>query len=62
MCGTGQLVQQRSVPLHNTARSLLAVIGVFPTWADRFDLPMQTIIIVTLLVAEWVLRRRWQLL
>ena len=60
--GDQQLVQQRSVPLHNTARSLLAVIGVFPTWADRFDLPMQTVVIVVLLSAEWVLRRRWQLL
>ena len=60
--GDQQLIQQRSVPLHNTARTLLAVIGVYPGWADRFDLPMQTIVIVALLVAEWALRRRWQLL
>jgi hypothetical protein len=60
--GEQALVQQRSVPLHSATRSVLAMAGVFPTWAQRFDLPMQTMIVVVLLLGEWVMRRRWQLL
>lgn len=56
------LLVQRSIPLHNAARSALAMVGIYPAWAARFDLPMQTLLIVVLLTAEWVLRRRWQLL
>lgn len=60
--GPQDLVVQRSIPLHNTTRALLATIGVYPAWASRFDLPMQTMLIVLLLTGEWVLRRRWQLM
>jgi hypothetical protein len=60
--GEQALVQQRSVPLHSATRSVLATIGVFPTWPQRFDLPTQTMIVVVLLLSEWIMRRRWQLL
>ncbi len=60
--GEQVLTEQRSVPLHSATRSILAIAGVFPTWAQRFDLPMQTLLVVVLLVSEWVMRRRWQLL
>jgi len=60
--GPQSLVEQRSVPLHNATRSVLAMMGVYPTWAQRFDLPAQTLFVVLLLAVEWVLRRRWQLL
>jgi uncharacterized membrane protein len=60
--GEQALIQQRSVPLHSAPRSVLAMIGLYPAWAQRFDLPMQTLIVVVLLLGEWVMRRRWQLL
>lgn len=60
--GEQALVEQRAVPLHNAARAMLATVGVYPGWPTRFDLPAQTLVVVTLLVIEWVLRRRWQLL
>src|SRR5262249_51941091 len=53
--------QQRSVPLSNYVRIAAAVIGgADPTWPRKYDLPMQGAIVVTLLAAEWLLRRRWQ--
>lgn len=60
--GEQALIQQRSVPLHSATRTILATVGVFPSWAQRFDLPMQTLIVLLLLLGEWVMRRRWQLL
>ena len=60
--GPQQLVVQRTVPLHNATRAMLATIGVYPTWPTRLDLPMQTLLIVLLLTSEWVMRRRWQLM
>lgn len=55
-------MRQRSVPLYSVVRTVLAGVGVFPSWPKSWDLPIQTSIVLTLLVSEWVLRRRWQLL
>lgn len=52
---------QKSVPLANTARVVLALVGVLPKWDSRYDLPMQGVLVGGLLIAEWILRRRWQL-
>jgi uncharacterized membrane protein len=59
--GDDATVTQRTVPLHNFARAGLATIGVYPAWAATYDLPMQAALVVALLAAEWILRRRWQL-
>lgn len=56
------LVTQRSVPLHNTMRSILAVAGIYPAWPARMDLPIQGTSLVILFAIEWILRRKWQLL
>jgi uncharacterized membrane protein len=53
--------KERSVPLANAIRAALALIGHDPGWAKKFDLPMQGAIVMSLLVGEWILRRRWQL-
>jgi len=55
------LVRQRTVPLHNTLRLLLAGAGVQTDWGAKYDLPTQAFFVTSLLVGEWVLRRRWQL-
>lgn len=52
---------QRSIPLHNTVRTLLALAGRAPDWPRRYDLPVQAVLVVGLLVSEWMLRRKWQL-
>jgi hypothetical protein len=54
-------VKEQSVPLHNAIRTLLALAGHNPTWAKKFDFPMQGALVMMLLIGEWVLRRRWQL-
>lgn len=55
------MVEQKIVPLHNLARLALAATGRFPQWPTTYDLPLQGSIVVVLLAAEWLLRRRWAL-
>ncbi len=53
--------QERVVPLADYPRAALAVVGLDRGWSAKYDLPVQGLLAVGLLVAEWVLRRRWQL-
>jgi uncharacterized membrane protein len=55
------LPQQRSIPLDDYIRSLATVVGADPQWNTKYDLPLQGLLMIILLVAEWFLRRRWQL-
>lgn len=52
---------QRTIPLANTPRTLLALTGRTPTWPAKYDLPFQACLVITLLGAEWFTRRYWQL-
>ena len=54
-------VRQVNVPLCNLFRIIPALVGHPPTWATQYDLPMQAVLILGLLMVEWLLRRRWQL-
>jgi uncharacterized membrane protein len=53
--------KEQSIPLSNAIRVMLALVGHDPGWAKKFDFPMQGAIVMSLLVGEWILRRRWQL-
>jgi len=53
-------VSQAVVPLANVLRWLPAMLGQPTNWATRYDLPLQAVIVISLLMAEWLLRRRWQ--
>jgi uncharacterized membrane protein len=53
--------KEQSIPLANVIRVMLAVVGHDPGWAKKFDFPMQGAIVMSLLIGEWILRRRWQL-
>jgi hypothetical protein len=53
--------KQVSVPLANFVRAAMAFFGRYPEWPKKYDLPMQGALVVALLAAEWILRRRWQL-
>jgi len=55
------LPQQRAVPLDDYPRALATLLGANPDWDSKYDLPMQGMLIIMLLVGEWFLRRRWQL-
>ena len=55
------LPQQRSITLDDYPRAILAMLGSNPNWDPKYDLPSQGFLIITLLVGEWFLRRRWQL-
>ena len=57
-----QTAKQQTVPLASFIRSGLTLIGHAPTWDGKFDLPMQAALAVALLAAEWITRRRWQLM
>lgn len=57
----GTPVRQVLIPLANVARLLPAALGNPADWPTRYDLPLQAALVVTLLMAEWLLRRRWQL-
>ncbi len=52
---------QETIPLHNTIRTIVAATGSVPHWPKKYDLPMQAMLVIGLLAAEWILRRRWQL-
>jgi hypothetical protein len=53
--------QQVTVPLSNLFRAIPAMAGRPAQWEPRYDLPMQAAVVLALLMAEWILRRRWQL-
>jgi hypothetical protein len=55
------LPQQRAVPLDDYVRVLATVAAVDPGWDAKYDLPLQGMLMIILLVTEWFLRRRWQL-
>ncbi len=57
----GSRIRQVVVPLANVIRLAPAAMGRPADWSTRYDLPMQAILIVSLLMAEWLLRRRWHL-
>jgi uncharacterized membrane protein len=51
----------RTLPLFDVVRLAAAALGGNPTWPARFDLPLQGCLVITCLLAEWALRRHWQL-
>jgi uncharacterized membrane protein len=51
---------QRTLPLSNTLRVLLAAAGHDAPWPAHTDLPMEGALVLLLLISEWVLRRKWQ--
>ncbi len=53
--------KEQSVPLASIIRTSLALLGHNPDWPKKFDFPMQGAIVMSLLIGEWILRRRWQL-
>jgi uncharacterized membrane protein len=53
--------QQRSIPLADFPRSVLALLGHEPKWPSVVDLPIQAGLFILLIAVEWALRRRWQL-
>jgi uncharacterized membrane protein len=56
---TGTL-QQTTVPLDDFVRAASAAFGGDPK-PSRYDLPIQGLLMIGLLIGEWVLRRQWQL-
>ncbi len=55
------LPQQKSVPLDDYVRAIATWAGEDPGWDAKYDLPMQGLLMIVLLVSEWFLRRQWQL-
>jgi uncharacterized membrane protein len=53
--------RQETVPLANFIRAGLSIVGDPPVWDKKYDLPLQGLLAVCILTAEWVMRRRWQL-
>jgi uncharacterized membrane protein len=54
--------QQRAVPLDDYIRATASLVGAGDNWDSTYDLPRQGLIIVAILIGEWFLRRRWQLM
>ncbi len=54
--------KQQTVPLASFIRSGLTLVGHAPTWNSKYDLPMQAALAFAILLAEWITRRRWQLM
>jgi uncharacterized membrane protein len=52
---------QRTLPLSNTVRLVMAAFGHNAPWPPHTDLPMQGLLVIVLLAGEWILRRKWQL-
>lgn len=52
---------ERTVPLSNAARAALAVVGIDHPWPKHLDLPTEGLLVISILAAEWILRRKWQL-
>jgi uncharacterized membrane protein len=55
------LPQQQSIPLDDYPRAMITILGGHPQWDSRYDLPLQGLFVLALLITEWFLRRRWQL-
>jgi len=53
--------RQETIPLANFIRAGLSLMGDPPAWNKKYDLPLQGLLALCLLSAEWILRRRWQL-
>jgi uncharacterized membrane protein len=53
--------QQRTIPLADFPRSVLALLGRQPHWPAVLDLPIQAGLFILLIAVEWALRRQWQL-
>jgi hypothetical protein len=54
--------EEQIVPLDNFVRLAPALLGIRPQWQPKYDMPTQGLLIMILLITEWFLRRRWQLL
>ena len=54
-------VVQRTVPVSNTVRAVMALAVHDAPWPANTDLPMEGALVIGVLVGEWVLRRKWQL-
>jgi len=54
--------EEQIVPLDNFVRLAPALLGIRPQWDPKYDMPTQGLLIMILLITEWFLRRRWQLL
>jgi len=52
---------QRTVPLSNTIRMIMEATGHTAPWPAHSDLPVEGLLVITLLAGEWILRRKWQL-
>jgi uncharacterized membrane protein len=55
------LPQEHVVPVDNFVRALPELVRIHPEWDPKYDLPIQGMMMIGLLVGEWFLRRRWQL-
>lgn len=53
--------QERRVPLSNLPRAALEAIQIPIHWPAKYDLPTQSVLVLGLLAAEWIMRRRYQL-
>jgi len=52
---------EQTIPLVNAVAAAWTLSGRTPGWDHKYDLPMQAALVVALLSAEWITRRRWQL-
>jgi uncharacterized membrane protein len=53
--------QQRAVPLDDFVGAAAIAAGGHAAWDAKYDLPLQGLVMIVLLIGEWFLRRRWQL-
>jgi uncharacterized membrane protein len=49
------------IAFNNLVRALPAEFGLNFEWDSKYDLPMQGLLVVIVLTAEWMMRRWWQL-
>jgi uncharacterized membrane protein len=59
--GAAEQTVERTVPLSNTLRVLMAMSGHDAPWPAHSDLPVQGMLVLILLSGEWVMRRKWRL-
>jgi uncharacterized membrane protein len=53
--------KQVFVPLYDFPKATMMLLGRDVTWPTIYDLPIQGLLVVLLLITEWILRRFWQL-
>lgn len=53
--------QTHTLNLSNTFRAVLYFAHIRPNWPTKYDLPMQAFWVLSILTAEWTLRRKWRL-